>query len=87
MSSTIEPEIVKVIDIGKNDSVSNRVSVNAEPDKWRIPPGRISASTRTPRKALGRISWSCDAGSNVIDASEGQSEKQDSPKTVAEAGK
>jgi hypothetical protein len=72
MSSTTESQKVKFIDIGENDSVSNRVSANAEPDKWRIPPGRISASTGIPQKALRQISWSCDAGSNVIDASDQQ---------------
>jgi hypothetical protein len=72
MSSTIESQTVKFIDNGENDSVSNRVSANAEPDKLRIPPGRISASTGTPQKALRRISWSCEAGSNVIDVSEPQ---------------
>jgi hypothetical protein len=56
MSSTIEPETVKFIDNGQNDSVSNRVPANAEPDKCRIPAGRISADTGTPQKALQRIS-------------------------------
>jgi hypothetical protein len=78
---------VNFIDIGENDSVSNRASANAEPDKWRIPPGRISASTGTPEKAKWRISWSCDGESNVIDVSELQPEKQDLPMRVTEAGR
>jgi hypothetical protein len=51
MSSTIESQTVKFIDNGENDSGSNRIPANAEPDKWRIPPGRISASTGAPEKA------------------------------------
>jgi hypothetical protein len=35
MSSTIESQTVKFFDNGENDSVSNRVPANAEPDKCR----------------------------------------------------
>jgi hypothetical protein len=87
MSSTIESQTVKFIDNGENESVSKRVLAKAQPDKCRIPPGRISASTGTPEKALRWISWSCDAGSNVIDTSEPQPQKQRSPMTVTEAGR
>jgi hypothetical protein len=87
MSSTIEPETVNIFDDGENESVSNRISPNAEPDNRRIPPGRINASTGTPWNAWGWISWSCDAQSNVIDVSEPQPEKQKPPMTVTEAGR
>jgi hypothetical protein len=87
MSRTIEPETVKFVDNGEKDSLFNRVPKNAETEKWRIPPGRIIASSGTPRKASRWISCSCDAQSNVIDVSEPQLEKQDSPMTVTEAGR
>jgi hypothetical protein len=87
MSFTIEPETVNFIDNEEKDRVSNTVSADAKPDKWGIPLGRISASTKTARKASRRISLSCDSQSNVIDTSERQSEEQDSPMTVAEAGR
>jgi hypothetical protein len=50
MHAAIEPETVISIEHGEKIRVAKRVPANADPDKSRIPLGRISVSTGIPLK-------------------------------------
>jgi hypothetical protein len=85
--SIISSRTLNCDDNGQNETKSNFVSTNAEPEMEVIPPGIVISVTAVAAKANAAILCSRDPGLKVIDASDSHKKKHLSQITSSEAGR